>query len=300
MNESPSIDLNLIRVFVAIYETGSASLAAHRLGLTQPSVSHALSRLRIQYNDHLFARHSSGLKPTHLSEQLFPRLQEALSTIESTVDETRAFNPLTTNRQVRIAMSDIGALYFVPPLLQHLSNLSPNLKVEINQPTSDLAEQLSSGAMDLAVGNLPELLPHTRVRTLFNERYVCLLAREHPSISDNLSLASFSKARHVMVTSPWSGHALIDGALSSHGFVRNIVAKVPHFTSLPTILAKSDLLAILPSRVARLFMEQGALKMLELPVTVPSFEVRIHWHNRQQSSPVNMWLRDRLGVQAEH
>lgn len=300
MSESQLLDLNLIRVFVAIYETGSASLAAHRLGLTQPSISHSLSRLRIKYNDHLFARHSSGLKPTYLSDQLFPRLKEALSTIESTIDESRAFNPLTTNRQVRIAMSDIGALYFVPPLLQLLSKLAPHLKVEISQPGPDLAEDLSSGAIDLAVGNLPELLPRTRVQTLFTERYVCLLAEAHPSISDTLSLQHFSSGRHVLVTSPWSGHALIDGVLSSHGVVRNIVAKVPHFTALPTIVATSDLLAILPSRVARVFMKQGGLKMLDLPVVVPHFDVRIHWHTRQQSSPINKWLREQLATLAEH
>lgn len=300
MSDPRPIDLNLIRVFTAIYETGSASLAANRLGLTQPSVSHALARLRIKYNDHLFARHSSGLKPTQLSDQLYPRLKEALSIIESTVDESRGFDPLTTNRQVRIAMSDIGALYFVPPLLQRLSIFSPNLKVEITQPGSDLVEQLSTGAMDLAVGNLPELFSHTRVQTLFTERYVCLLAENHPSISDNLPLAHFSKGRHVLVTSPWSGHAQIDGVLLSHGIVRNIVAKVPHFTSLPTIVATSDLLAILPLRVARIFMKHGGLKVLELPVSVPQFDVRIHWHTRQQSSPLSRWLRDQLSVQSEN
>ena len=91
MSPSSALDLNLIRVFVAIYETGSASLAAHRLELTQPSVSHALTRLRTHYNDHLFARHAAGLRPTKLSDQLFPRLRDALAAIESTVNESRFF-----------------------------------------------------------------------------------------------------------------------------------------------------------------------------------------------------------------
>lgn len=293
------LDLNLIRVFVAIYETGSASLAAHRLDVTQPSVSHALVRLRSHYNDHLFARHSSGLSPTQLSEQLFPRLREALTTIESTVNETQVFDPQTTERQVRIAMSDIGALYFVPPLLQRIRKLAPKLQIEITQPSSDLAEQLSTGAMDMAVGNLPELLTKTRVQTLFTERYVCLLSCDHPAISDNLSLNEFSRSKHVLVTSPGSGHTLIDSILSSQGIVRNIVAKVPHFTSLPNIVASSDLLAVLPSRVAKIFTKQSGLRKLEIPVSIPHFEVRVHWHSRKQSSPINQWLREQIATLAE-
>lgn len=299
MNPSQQLDLNLVRVFVAIYETGSASLAAHRLELTQPSISHALSRLRDHYNDHLFARHSSGLSPTKLSDQLFPRLREALTAIESTINESQVFDPQTTERQVRIAMSDIGALYFVPPLLHRLRKLAPKLQVEITQPSSEIAEQLSSGTMDLAVGNLPELLTKTRAETLFSERYVCMLAKEHPVISNTLSVSEFSAARHILVTSPWSGHALVDRILASQGIVRKIVARVPHFTSLPQIVASSDLLAVLPSRVAKIFAAQGGVNIFEIPVAIPHFEVRVHWHTRQQSSPINLWLREQIATLAE-
>jgi DNA-binding transcriptional LysR family regulator len=294
MSPSSALDLNLIRVFVAIYETGSASLAAHRLELTQPSVSHALTRLRTHYNDHLFARHAAGLRPTKLSDQLFPRLRDALAAIESTVNESRFFDPKTSERQVRIAMSDIGALYFVPPLLHRLRKLAPLLKVEITQPSATLADELSTGAVDLAVGNLPELLTHTRVETLFTERYTCLLSSSHPTINNKLSVKAFSSARHILVTSPWSGHILIDSILSSQGISRNIVARVPHFSSLPNILVGSDLLAILPSRVASIFSLQGGLKLLDIPVAIPHFEVRLHWHTRHQSSPIHQWLREQF------
>lgn len=288
------LDLNLVRVFVAIHEARSVTLAADRLGVTQPSVSHALARLRTTYGDRLFTRSASGLVPTPLADQLAPPLRHALATVEATLDEARAFQAERSSRQFRIAMSDIGALYFTPPLLKRLQQRAPGVRVDIVQPSASLVDDLAAGVVDFAVGNLPELVAATRTVSLFQEQYVCLMAEDHPWIGSSISIQEFARARHVLVTSPSSGHVLVDGILASQGVVRNIVARVPQFSVLPYLVSHTDLLVVLPSRVARLFVTLGGLKSLALPVAIPRFEVRAHWHARQQDNPAHRWMREQL------
>lgn len=289
------LDLNLVRVFVAIYETRSVTQAAVRLDLTQPTVSHSLARLRDAYGDRLFVRSARGLAPTARSEQLFEQLAESLSIIDASLEEQRAFDPAVSSRRFRLAMSDIGALYFAPPLLRRFQQVAPRLQVEIVQHNDGVLEDLATGRIDLAIGNLPGLAASTRSELLFRERYACLLSAEHPTISGGaMTLPDFAAARHIMVASPSSGHSLVDGILAQQGISRNVVARVPHFTVLPQLLAQSDLVVILPSRVAALYAAQGGLKALPLPVAIPEFEVRLHWHARQDTVLSQRWLRDQL------
>lgn len=288
------LDLNLVRVLVAIYESRSVTLAAERLDLTQPTVSHSLARLRDVYSDRLFERGASGLQPTALCEQLYGRMSESLAAIESTLDQAQPFDPARSSRRFRLAMSDIGALFFAPPLLRRFQRVGPCLQIDIIQVSDTAGEDLAAGKLDLAIGNLPALGATTRSQALFREHYVCLMSAEHPSIGQSMTLPEFTGARHIMVTSPWSGHALLDGILAQQGVARNVVARVPQFTVLPQLLMQSDLLVVLPSRVARLYAAQGGLKELPLPVESPSFEVRVHWHPRQEGVTSHRWIREEV------
>jgi len=129
---------------------------------------------------------------------------------------------------------------------------------------------------------------------LFREHYVCLMSASHPTIGERMSLEAFSSARHVMVSSPRSGHFLIEEALAERGVNRNIVARVPQFTVLPQLLSQSDLLVLLPSRVANLYVLQGGLKALPLPLPMPDFQVRSHWHPRHEYSAAHRWLVEEI------
>lgn len=284
------LDLNLVRAFVAIYETRSVTHAAERLALTQPTLSHSLSKLRDAYSDRLFLRGTDGLVPTTLAEQLFEKFSEALAGIEGTLEQRRQFEPIRSDRRFQLAMSDIGALYFAPPLLRRFQESAPHIEIEIMSVSKSTIEDLVAGRLDVAVGNLPSLATNTKSALLFTERYVCLMSEKNPSIGDSMTLDEFIGGRHVMVASPFSGHRLIDEALGNKGVSRKIVARIPHFTVLPQLLAQSDLLVILPSRVAELYVSQGGLKALELPVSIPEFEVRVHWHISRESSAAHKWF----------
>jgi len=291
------LDLNLVRVFVAIYETRSVTLAADRLDLTQPTVSHSLARLRTAYGDRLFVRSGQGLLPTGRCEQLFEQLRESLSIIDASLDEQQVFDPALSSRRFRLAMSDIGALYFAPPLLRRFQQVAPRLQMEVVQHNESVLEELATGRLDVAIGNLPGLAASTRSELLFRERYACLLSADHPAITRQaMTLPEFAAARHIMVASPSSGHGLVDGILAQLGISRNVVARVPQFTVLPQLLAQSDLVVVLPSRVAQLYAAQGGLRALPLPVEIPEFDVRMHWHARQDGVPSSRWLRNELVI----
>ena len=148
------LDLNLIRVFVAIYETRSVTQAAERLDVTQPTISYGLAKLRKLYADRLFTRGTDGLMPTSLAEQLFLRYRDALTSIESTLEQNTAFDPLRSTRRFRLAMSDIGVLYFVPPLLRKFQEAAPRIEIDIVQIPDALSEDLSVGRLDMAIGNI--------------------------------------------------------------------------------------------------------------------------------------------------
>jgi DNA-binding transcriptional LysR family regulator len=287
-------DLNLVRVFVAIFETRSVTQAAERLGVSQPSVSHALSRLREAYGDRLFARGAQGLVPSAPAERIFEQVSVALAAIEATLEGQQLFEPASSTRRFRIATSDIGALFFMPPLLRRFQSVAPRLQPEFIQLSHTVLEDLATGALDLAVGNLPHLHDYTKEAHLFIERYVCLVSEDYPLIEGELKLPEFLRARHVMVTAPNSGHAFVDGALAQRGVRRNIVALVPHFSALPSVVEGSDLMVIMPSRVAQYFARQGGLKVVEIPVELPDFMVRMHWHARSDSSPAHQWLREEI------
>lgn len=283
-------DLNLVRAFIAIYETRSVTAAAGRLDLTQSTVSHALARLRVAYADRLFTRGALGLVPSALCERLYEQLHGALSNIESSLEQ-HGFRPEDSTRRFRIAMSDIGALFFIPPLLRRFQQVAARLQIEFVELSGSLVSDLATGALDLAVGNLPDLHAQTREALLFRERYVCLVSADHPVTRTGLDLAAFSGGRHVMVTSPSSGHALVEGVLAQKGIQRNVVALVPQFSILPGVLQNSDLLVILPERIAREFSTYRRLVSLDLPVPVPGFDVRMHWHARSEGSRAHKWLR---------
>lgn len=293
-NQPARFDLNLVRAFVAIHETRSVTQAAERLNLTQPTISHSLARLREVYGDRLFSRGSAGLVPTAVAERLYEQLSVALHAIEGTLDAHTAFDPYSSTRRFRVALSDIGSLFFTPPLLRRFQAIAPRIQAEFVQLSENLLDDLARGTLDVAIGNLPSLHMHTRNALLFHERYVCLLAQDHPGVGEAIDLQTFGRVRHVMVTSPSSGHALIDGALAERGVQRNVVALVPQFSVLPSLLEDSDLVVVLPARVAQLYARERRLRTVELPVPIASFEVRLYWHARQDGVPAHRWLREEV------
>jgi DNA-binding transcriptional LysR family regulator len=291
----PALDLNLIRLYVAIFETGSVSGAAERLSMTQPSVSYGLARLRRELGDALFTRSGRGVAPTPMSERLYAQCRDALTLLENAVQATHSFDPKTSQRTFRVAMSDVGAICLAPPLQERLRESAPQATLEIAQvPVKDVVEALAFGKLDVAVGNLPMAATVARSELLFVERYVCLVSSSHPRVGATISAAQFIAERHIVINSPYSLHQHIEESLIERGVRRRAALRLPHYGILPAMLSKNDYLVTLPSRLGAVFERLGGVRCIEIPVELPSFEVRAVWHARQQSNPGNAWLRQTI------
>jgi DNA-binding transcriptional LysR family regulator len=155
-----------------------------------------------------------------------------------------------------------------------------------------IGDALGAGALDVAVGFLPGLGAPIRRRALFRDPYVCLMRAGHPA--KRLTKKYFLAASHVLVTYRGGGHRVIEEAFERAGIARRIALRVPHFSVVPMVLERTDLILTLPARVARVYERRGSFKALPVPVPIPSAEVALHWHERFESDPGNRWFREQI------
>ena len=284
------IDLNLLQTFLAVHVAGNVSRAAERLGVSQPTVSHALQRLRLLYGDPLFIRTQGGMAPTAKAQRLAKAVDHALTTLDVAIRETETYEPARSDRAFRIHLTDIGETIFLPPLLQSLARDAPRVRIEAFQlEDRDILPALESGRIDIALGYIPALTGAQR-QFLLSERYVVVMRASHPVARRKPSRAALAQLQYALVRS----HPATARALQELGLRDRVRLELPHFMVLPHILAETDLAAIMPSRLADAFRELGDYAIWRPRVGLPSFDVSVHWFWRFENEPANRWLRERI------
>jgi DNA-binding transcriptional LysR family regulator len=192
-------------------------------------------------------------------------------------------------------MSDLGQIEFLPPVVERVQRAAPGVRLEaVSADLEHIADALGAGALDLAVGFLPALGPPVARRALFRDPYLCLMRAGHPAAESRMTRKRFLEASHVLVTYRGGGHRVIEEALERAGVSRRIALRVPHFTVLPMVLERTDLILTLPARVARVYERQGRFKTVPPPIPIPPAEVAVHWHERFEADPGNRWLREQI------
>lgn len=283
-------DLNLVRVFITIYETGSVSGAAERLHISQPSVSYALSRIRQLLGEPLFKRSRDGMTPTFFAMQLYGKFRAAVAEIEGTIASARSFDPQSSTRRFCLALSDIGETSLLPHILAALERAAPGVELDIvKAEISKLDDWLSSGKVDAAICNRSYEPIDASREIIFSEPYVCLVCRHHPRVTTSLSMKQYLAERHVLVSSD-TGHHLVEDRLRELGCERKVSLRVPHFSALSQIIAASDLLVTLPSRMAQLFASQDRTRVLDLPFDVAGVELTLYWYEQGGDITAQRWL----------
>jgi DNA-binding transcriptional LysR family regulator len=290
------LDLNLLVVFRQLMLDGQVSKSAKALGLSQPAVSNALARLRILLKDELFLRTSRGVTPTPYALSIADAVADALTTLHEAINQRTNFDPKTSERNFCIAMTDIGEIYFLPELLRSLAIHAPRVTIStVRNTTINLRESLETGAVDLAIGLIPELKGEIFQRRLFKQRYVCVLRKTHPLAKKrNLSLKDYESVEHVAVIAAGTGHSIVDEVVSRSGVARRVRLTVPHFVAMGHILAATDLIATVPQALAERIAEPFDLVQLSSPLNVPEIAINMFWHPRAQRDPASKWLRDTL------
>src|SRR5450830_889907 len=260
------IDLNLLRLFDAVYRARSVSRAAEALGLTQPAASQGLTRLRLLLKDALFVRAPGGVAPTPRAERLSRAVQAALSLMEAALNESDRFDPAESQRSFRIHMSDIGEARFLPELMAAVQARAPGIRIETRPlPADAIAQALDEGRIDLAFGFLPSV-KDTRQAVMLSDRYIVLLRAGHPFTRRKRSPQLLKLEARVRLTTE-------------------------HFMVLPSIVRSTDLAVLMPRSIALGFAGQGGYALVEPAFALRDFDVALHWSARFEADPGLAWLR---------
>lgn len=286
-----SLDMNLLVVFDALLKDRVVTHAARRVGLSQPAMSSALARLRKIFNDPLFVRTAAGMLPTPYAQLLAPPIQRACELITSSLEIQTTFDPTAAIRTFQFYMTDIGAAIYLPRLLAALADRAPQVNVKVSHiPEHDEQAVMASGDIDLAVGFFPELKAGFFQQRLYGDEFVCLLGARHAPAKGPISLKQFIEMRHALVSTPGTGHEItVTRVIARHRL--RVALTIPHFLAVPYIVSQSDLIVIVPRRLASTFLNYPGIATFATPVKIPPLEIKQYWHERYHNDPGNRWMR---------
>jgi len=289
-----AVDLSLLVVLHVLLEERSVTRTARRLGRSQPAVSRALQRLRDLLDDPLFVRQGSALVPTTRAEALRQPLQVALAAVDQQILAPPVFDPATDHREIRLLAADFAEGMWLPRPLAELSRAAPHIDVVItsNPRGWDTAALLQS-EVHLAIGPVRGDTPSVRAVHVGEETFVVVHRRDHPA-ADRLDLATYAALPHLLVAPGGTPGGVVDTALARHGLSRRVAVRTRHFQTAPELLAHTDLVATLPRRFAVAHAERHGLVVREPPLAVPSFQMKVAWHERWQHDAGHRWVRERI------
>lgn len=276
------VDLNLARVFVAVYESRSITAAASRLFVTQPAVSQALGRLRRELDDPLFERNGRFMEPTPLADAIFPRFRDGVIGIDRAVDAVHGFDPTTSDKVFRIALSELGEIGWFPAIAKRFHAQAPQAGIEVVPiDVAALPDQLSRGLIDLAISpsRLPGAFEHTVMKT---QGYGVVVSRRHPLAEGELDVGAYAAAEHIVVRGD-SGRPALEEAERRAGIATRTRMAVTHFAGLPPLLAASpSLVAAMPDMIGHGWARTWPLVVRDLPFEMAPVQIRLY---RRTSAP---------------
>ena len=292
-NDIRNLDLNLLKTLDALLDERNVTRAAARLSLTQPAVSGMLTRLRDYFADPLFIRAPHGMVPTVRAQALAAPVKRILAEIDLLLKPV-AFDPQAATLTWTLAATDYALKVVIVPFIAALKKQAPGIRVRV-EPVEprQLVSQLERGEIDVALMTPYSTPPELHSRALFDERFVCMMRADHPDAAqESLSLDRFCALEHALVS--WDGdrfRGVADEALAAQGRTRRVGVSVGNFLILPDILAASDMVAVVPQRLASL---TRGMRTLETPLPMPGFTKTMTWHERTHRDPAHQWLRSVL------
>jgi len=291
-----SLNLNLLPVLDALLAERSVSRAATRVGLSQPAASNALAQLRAHFKDPLLVRKAGGMAPTERALALAGPLRAALLTLEQGLEPSAAFDAAAEARDFTIMTNDFVAFAMLPRLLARLQHEAPRVRLQIRAWQEHvIPSELARGDADLVLGFNRGLPIGHHESPLFQDRFVFVARKGHPRVSGKITLATYTKLAHVLVSHEPNGRGVVDDVLAQRGLTRNVALRVSHFLLVPPILAATDYVAAQSQLVVRPAAESLKLQLLKMPIEVPGATVQMVWHERTAVSPAHAWLRGVVG-----
>jgi DNA-binding transcriptional LysR family regulator len=288
-----AIDLNLLVVFDAVMRERNVTRAGERLGLSQPAISHALTRLRHMLNDELFVRSPKGMLPTPRAEELALPLRQALNGLQHAL-EPATFDP-SAKKTFRIAADNYAAVVLVAPAAARIARNAPSVMLEFRPSgTLDVFDLLDRGQLDLAIGSFARQGERFSRRLLLQDKFVALLREnQRAATGSEITMEKLASLSHLEISSAHHSTDFVDGALSRKRLVRRVTLRAP-FLSAVQILAASDSVCVLPRRIAWELITDRPLVIRPLPFSSPSIEIAMIWPRWFDNQSAHRWLRQNV------
>jgi DNA-binding transcriptional LysR family regulator len=295
-------DLNLLVVLEAIWAERHVGRAAERLHLSQSATSHALSRLRVAFDDQLFIRNPRGIEPTPLAIELMPRVAEVLESVRLVASPRGPFDPGRLRATISVAATDHAVLTVIAPALAKIQAAAPGAVLKLRPADIDTAvHMLDAGDLDLALGSgsFAQLPQRFDRRLVHEERFVGIARKGHPSLVKrgkklHIDLDDFTRLPHILVSPRGDTRGAVDDALESLGRVRQVSATCPSFLAVPFLVGASQSIAVLAERVALQLQDAARLSVFELPVALPAWEIHVIRARGRANEPAVQWITNML------
>lgn len=284
-------DINLLVAFEALMQERSVTRAAKRLALSQSAMSHTLSRLRELIGDELFVRSGREMQPTPRAVAMIEPVRAALREIGAVLQPTLPFRPAEVRATVTIRAFDFAQFELLPRLAAILAERAPGVCLVARPYEADAARALADGSADLVIGLLRERQdPHHRV--LSTEGFACAVRTGHPCLTEPLTPERFAALSHVVVSPVGRPAGFVDAALGDLELVRHVGFVAPQLFSAAVAAAQSDMILTAAERHLRVLARTLPLTLLEPPVSLPSFDVAMTWHERRSGDALHRFIRE--------
>lgn len=284
-------DLNLLKALDSLLETTNVTKAAARLGLSQPTMSHALSRLRHALADELLVRQGGGLVLTERAARLRDPVRMALRQAQLVLDGQADIDPSTLERTFTVSLADYTGLVLLPSLTGRLAAEAPGVSLSCRALTWNALDALKDGA-DLWLGVDPPPAQGVIAQKLFDDDLCGAVSRKHPfARSRRVALKAFAASRHLQIAPGGRPGGPLDEALAERGLSRRVVVQVPQFLLAPLLVAQTDFVLAAPRRLLRAAARTVPLHLFELPVSLPGFSMQQAWLASRHGDPEHRWFR---------
>lgn len=290
------LDLNLLRVFDALMDTGSVAEAAVRLHLSAPATSRALSRLRRALNDPILVRAGRGLVPTPFAQHSAGAVKALLTAADGLRADPADSDPSAWQRTFAIRLNDALVPVLAPRLTRRIAGEAPGVRLRFARQASKDGDLLRDGSIDLDIGVAGPAPPDIHTSTLFTDHFVAVVAADselgrigHLTVDDLCGHPHISASRRGLARGP------LDDALDRIGRSRRVVAVVPSYAVGALMALEDEFICLVPHVTARHLIERGVpLRAHEVPLDLPTADVDLRWHRRVDSDPASRWLRDHV------
>jgi DNA-binding transcriptional LysR family regulator len=287
------LDLNLVRALDALLTENSVTAAADRLHTSPPAMSRSLARLRHLLNDPLLVRAGHEMVPTQRALELRGEVREVVERATAVFEASPISDPTTTVRTFDLRVSDLFSTGLIAQLITRIRTQAPGITLRFRPEGIEDTPALREGLIDLEVGVLGDTDPEVLTETLFSETMLGVVRPEHPLASlKKITTRQFAKANHINVSRRGRTRGPVDDRLEDLGLTRRVVAVVPTYAASLFLARGTDVVCLAPDRTGLDAVQALGLRTFALPVPLPSAEIGMAWHPRNDRDRAHRWLRE--------